>query len=75
MAACSNNILGNRGPNALEDIARAEMESVYGRVLSDTEWQRTGTSLRAFAELLRGWELVRRNAHSEIIPIRKPEQR
>jgi hypothetical protein len=63
MAACTNNILGSRDPNALEVIAQTEMESIYGRVLSETEWQRVRTPLREFAGLLQSWELNgRKNA-------------
>ena len=41
---------------ALDDAARAAIESIAGRRLANSEWVAMGGKLLEFASLVRGWE-------------------
>jgi len=43
-------------PQSAEDTARATVESVAGRNLSEVEWARLRARLLEFLTILRGWE-------------------
>jgi hypothetical protein len=43
-------------PQSAEDTARATIESLAGRNLSDVEWARVRARLLEFVTILRGWE-------------------
>ena len=62
----------NTSHHALEYKARAAVESIGGKVLSDEDWQRARPRLLEFGRLLRSWELQRRsNAANEEIPFER----
>jgi hypothetical protein len=48
-------------PDSLESVARAELNSTAGRVLTDGEWGQARARLLQFVELLHGWH--RAEAH------------
>jgi hypothetical protein len=54
------------GPaKAAENTARAALDSRAGRLLTDTEWERSRTTLLEFMGILRDWDNNARKTPSE----------
>ena len=48
--------LSNISSQALEDAARAALDSSAGRTLTDAEWAQQRSRLLKFVTILRGWD-------------------
>ena len=60
----------NQQAEPLEDTARASVDALLQRTLSDPEWARIRTRLLEFVHLLRTWE-CQKDQPGEVIQFRK----